>query len=119
MFTVSLPPTGPHGELTVVALVGQVLSPQGIDSNGFLGMVDNRFGSGLANGGNQFSFPIPTGQLDLPLTVAASFFNSARVSINSSTLTLTVPPGLTLEPVPLPAALPLFGTGLGALGLLG
>jgi hypothetical protein len=30
-----------------------------------------------------------------------------------------VPDGLTLSQVPLPAALPLSGTGLGALGLLG
>jgi hypothetical protein len=38
--------------------------------------------------------------------------SSDRLSL-PFTLTLSAPDGLSLEPVPLPAALPLFGTGLG------
>ena len=62
-----------------------------------------------------------TGQLDIPLTVSAFVFPSGFFpSAGSTTLTVTVPDGLSLEPAtPLPAALPLFGTGLAALGLLG
>jgi hypothetical protein len=57
-----------------------------------------------------------TGQLDIPLTVSAFVFPSGFIpSSGSSTLTVTVPDGLSLEPAtPLPAALPLFATGLGA-----
>jgi len=67
---------------------------------------------------------IPSGQqLDIPLAVSATLVESAAIPgtlvAGSSTLVLSVPPGLSLEPVPLPAALPLFGAGLGALGLLG
>jgi hypothetical protein len=63
-----------------------------------------------------------TGQLDIPLTVSAFVFPSSGLipTGGSTTLTVTVPDGLSLEPAtPLPAALPLFATGLGALGLLG
>jgi hypothetical protein len=61
-----------------------------------------------------------TGQLDIPLTVSAFVFPPSGLSSGSTTLTVTVPDGLSLEPAtPLPAALPLFATGLGALGLLG
>jgi hypothetical protein len=37
----------------------------------------------------------------------------------SAYLTVWLPPGLTATELPLPAALPLFATGLGAVGLLG
>jgi len=69
-------------------------------------------------GPNEFS--IPAGQLDIPLTVSAFVFPSGfNPSPGSTTLTVTVPDGLSLEPATaLPAALPLFATGLGALGLL-
>jgi hypothetical protein len=39
------------------------------------------------------------------------------MTVFSLALEITVPDGLS--PTPLPAALPLFATGLGALGLLG
>jgi hypothetical protein len=66
------------------------------------------------------NFLIPTGQLDLPLSVTSTLaFFDAQVGSPPFTLSLSVPDPLQVGSSPLPAALPLFATGLGALGLLG
>jgi hypothetical protein len=77
---------------------------------------------------NFMSLNIPAGMDTLTISSALQVFSEttpvqvigdpAIAGDPAYTLELTVP-GVTLDPPPLPAALPLFATGLGALGLLG
>ena len=69
-------------------------------------------------------FPLDEPSRSLTITSHISLFNSFPDPLSPLFVSIDLPDGLTLgfvPPVenPLPAALPLFATGLGALGLLG
>jgi hypothetical protein len=93
------------------------------------------FGSNYLHAGNvttdqatvQFYFTMPNLNGGLPFLVNFADANNINLNYTGTSFTFTAVTGgpdyyvsaLAFDPTPLPAALPLFATGLGALGLLG
>ena len=125
--TLSVAPPLPPG--ISLSLQGSVFGPGNAFGVGTLSTVSS---SGTVDARPVTINFIPTGQIDAPMTITSvtPFDQSQNAPLPtgttaSSTLSITLPDGLSIVPgpgvsvIPLPAALPLFGTGLGALGLLG
>jgi hypothetical protein len=62
-----------------------------------------------------FLFPVNPGRIETSLRI----FNTPNVLSFDILASLVVPVGIELSPTPVPAALPLFATGVGLLALIG
>jgi hypothetical protein len=123
---ITLPPNvvGPEGvvgfQLTAIVQNVIMTPPKGV-----VYTANNQIDSNLCrdinlcNFSSSLFFDAPEGQINLALTVVSTFQNMGVTGSPFFTLALTMPDPLSLEPTLLPAALPLFASGIGALGLLG